>query len=99
MDILTEPMLFFLSFAKGRGGSTAVESKQSMHAIGFRKITRLEIITPYGSNVSPELKAMVEAGLIVLGSGEKYSMEIGFDEEHALKMEDFRPALPLVFRW
>ena len=99
VDVLTEPMLFFLAFARSRGGRDVMKSGRNSHAIGFRKVTRVEIITPYGSGLSPELKSVVEAGLIHVRAGKEYSMEIGFDEERELEMKDFRPALPLVFRW
>lgn len=98
-DILTEPMLFSLPFAKRRDADATAETESSIHPIGFRKITRLEIITPYGSDSSPELKAMVQGRFIHLGSGAEYAMKIGFDEERMLRMEDFRPHLPLVFQW
>jgi hypothetical protein len=71
----------------------------NIHAGGYRSITRVKIIAPHGGVFSSELKAIAEAGLVGLGSGEEYLMEIGFDGEHETKAMDFRPALPLVFRW
>jgi hypothetical protein len=70
-----------------------------MHPIGFREITRIEIVTPHGGVLSTEFKAVVQAGLVKVRSGDAYSMEIGFDEEPAGQRRDFRPVLPLVFHW
>jgi hypothetical protein len=98
-DILTEPMLFFLAFARNREGSKVVKAEHKKHAIGFSEITRVEIILSDGSEMSPELKAVVEAGLIHVRFGEESLLTIGFDAEQALKVQDFRPTLPLVFRW
>ncbi len=98
-DLLTEPLLFYLSFAK-RPDSYPCSRRQPMdHTAGLREITRLELVSPHANHVSRELKAVVDARLLRLRSGTEYLVEFGFDGEHQGQKWDFRPGLPLIFCW
>ena len=69
------------------------------HSAGLNEITRLELITPHANHPSPELGALMRAGLVQLRQGQEYAALLGFDGEAQAKAWDFRPVLPLVFRW
>jgi hypothetical protein len=98
-DVLTEPMLFHLAFAQ-RPDSYPIAKRQSVeHPCGLREITLFEFVSPQRDKLSPELQAALDADLISLRVGTEYLLELGFDGESHGRKANFRPALPLVFRW
>ena len=99
IDVLTEPMLFYLSFARQPDSYSNAKRPPLEHKAGLREITRVEFVTPHLDNASPELQAVRRAGLVRLREGAEYLLELGFDRELKRQMADFRPALPLVFHW
>ena len=100
--VLTEPMLFYLAFAQ-RPDSSPTANRQHRqpleHAAALGEITRAEFVSPHAGSLSPELQAATEAGLVQLSAGAEYLLELGFDGELQGRRADFRPGLPLVFRW
>ncbi len=98
-DVLTEPWLFQTPFGQ-RPDQYPVEKLQPLdHEIGLREITRLELVSPAASNLSPELQSVVDTKQIKLRVGAEYCVELGFDGEIQGKQVDFRPWLPLVMSW
>jgi hypothetical protein len=45
------------------------------------------------------MTAVMDAGLARLRAGPEYLVELGFDGEAQGQLADFRPLLPLLFRW
>jgi hypothetical protein len=97
--VLAEPMLFYLAFGRRPDMHPAVKPEQLRHAAGLREVTRVEMSSPHADNISLELKAVANAGLLRVRPGNEYLMEISFDEELQMHKRDFRPALPLIFSW
>ena len=97
-DVLSEPMLCFLSFARRSDSYSGAKRQLLDHASGLREVTRVELITP-SMDASPELEAIVKANLIKLRAGTQYYVEFGFDGETQGNTADCRPSLPLVLRW
>jgi hypothetical protein len=97
--VLTEPMLFYLAFARRPDTYPATKRQPFEHAAGLREITRLQLFSPHAGDPSPEVKAVMKADLVRLRGGPEYLVELGFDGETQGKAADFRPALPLVFHW
>jgi hypothetical protein len=100
-DVLTEPFLFFLPFALRRRPDTQTGSKRQPleHGVGFREISRVELVIPHGATRSPELQSLVAGGLVRVSDGAQPLMTLGFEGEAQGKRADFRPALPLMFNW
>ena len=98
-DVITEPGLFWLGFAKRPDTNSAAGCPPREHRIGLRDITRVELISPQTGPPSPELKAATETGLVQLRGGREYLLTLGFDHESTGKEADLRPGLPLVLRW
>jgi hypothetical protein len=97
---VSEPLLFFLAFAK-RGAEQRPRTPQPLdHAAGLRLITRLRVTGPPHELATSELRAAELAcpWLSIAPGGDEVA-EVGFDGEAAGKSHDFRPALPLVFHW
>ena len=98
-DVITEPGLFWLGFAKRPDTHSADGRAPRDHRIGLRDITRVELISPQTGPRSPELKAAAETGLVQLRGGSEYLLTLGFDHESKGEEADLRPGLPLVLRW
>jgi len=98
-DVLTEPMLFQISFGKRPDLYSAQKSQPLDHGVGFREITRVELVSPAAKNSSPELEAVLETNQLKLRIGTEYFVELGFDGEVQGQQVDFRPGLPLIISW
>ena len=98
-EVLAEPMLFYLSFATGPNARPDARRQRIEHSAGLGKISYTQIMGPISQTLSPALAAAVKAGLVHMTFATEYLLEISFDGESAGQTKDFRPALPLVFRW
>jgi hypothetical protein len=98
-DVLTEPMLCYLAFGRRPDSFPAANRQPMEHSAGLREIARVELVSPHAGAPSPELRAVIRAGLARLRSGAMYLVELGFDGEVEGRQADFRPALPLVLFW
>jgi hypothetical protein len=65
----------------------------------MNEITRLELITPNAAHPSPELRVLIGAGHVQLRQGEECIAILGFDGQSQGATRDFRPVLPLMFKW
>jgi len=99
VEEVAEPFLCHLTFAQRRDSLPASELPPCNHAAGMRQITEIELVTPHKSSHSPELQAVIDLGLATVRTGAEHLMEIGFDGESQRQRADFRPGLPLIFRW
>ena len=98
-DVLTEPMMFYLFFGQRPDAYPDARHQMMEHAAGLREITRIEFVSPNPGSPSPALEALANAKLVQLRRSGDYSVELGFDGELQGRLADFRPDLPLVFRW
>ena len=91
-------MLFFIPFGK-RPDSVPVEQRQPLvHSSGF-EITALRMTLPRREPASRAVQAVQGAGLVSFGTGDEQLAEIEFDHGGQGQSADFRPVLPLRFRW
>ena len=93
-SVLTEPMLFYLPL-----GLRSAKRPAPAHRAGLREVTRVVVVSPHADRLSPEMSAVTGIGLAQLHEGPNYHVELGFDGESQSQQADFRPLLPLVFRW
>lgn len=91
-----EPLWFFME--SGRAPAEApVERRQPLeHACGLREISGVRVVC---GSPGPVTRAIAKAGVIEVESGAADLMEVTFDGNLAGLRADFRPDLPLVFRW
>jgi glyoxalase-like protein len=95
----TEPLLFYMSFGR-RSDNYPAERRQPLdHAAGFKEITGVRITLPGPPSPSEALQATERIGLVSFGSGSSHLAEVTFDTHKHEKLKDFRPELPLLFRW
>jgi hypothetical protein len=97
--MLSEPMLFYLPFARRPDRYPADRRPAMEHATGLREIFSIGLTGPRLLDVSPELKASIEAGLLSWRRDADWGVELSFDGEKAKRQADLRPDLPLVLRW
>jgi hypothetical protein len=96
-DVLTEPMLFHLPFAR-RPDTRPNDTRQPLaHTAGLREISSIKLVSPYAARLSAELATLTKAGLVQMRDGPEYLIELGFDGKPQGQKADFRPTLPLVF--
>lgn len=98
-SVLTEPMLGYLSFAQRPDRYAPAKRPPLHHRAKLREVTRVGFISPHADCLSPEMTVVADAGLIRLRAGAEYLVELGFDGELRGQQADFRPWLPLLFRW
>lgn len=98
-DVITEPMLFQTPFGKRPDQFTAEKSQPLEHAIDLHEITRVTLVGPMDTPLSPALKAAVDTGQVQLRPGPAYCVDIGFDGETQGQQRDLRPGLPLILHW
>ncbi|MBV7536432.1 VOC family protein [Duganella sp. sic0402] len=84
---LSEPMWFYLA-----GGQPLPPPPR--HAAGVSRITAVRCTQP-----SAALSAAAVASGVTFAEGSEHLLEISFDDEVQGRTHDFRPALPLVFRY
>ena len=93
-SMLTEPMLFYLPFLR-----LGPRQPLQPQGAGLHEVTRVGLASPHLGALSPEMTAVRDAGLVQFHAGPEYLVELGFDGETKNQQADFRPSLPLVFRW
>ncbi len=98
-DVLTEPMLFQVPFGNRPDRYPTEKAQPLEHGVGFREITRVELVSPAANNLSPELQAVIDTNQIKLRVGAEYFIELGFDGEVQGQQVDFRPGLPIIVSW
>jgi len=94
-----EPLVFYMSFGN-RADRYPTERRQPLeHPIGFKEITAVRITLPGAQGSSEVLQAIERTGAARFVAGQSHLAEVVFDQEKQGKFKDFRPDLPLVFRW
>ena len=95
----TEPLLFYMSFGN-RADRYPAERRQPLeHAIGFKEITGISMTLPGAQALSKSLQATERIGSARFISGASHLAEVIFDHGKQGAAKDFRPDLPLRFRW
>jgi hypothetical protein len=87
---LVEPWWFYLDFRR--------KPQRVEHPAGFRAITRVRL-TANTTEPSEVARAVLGAGVVSMVPGREPLAELWFDGGVNDLSKDFRPALPLVFRW
>lgn len=95
--ILAKPVLFYRPLAEGLDSYIRNKRPPLEHRAGLREVTHVELILPSAETSSLELEAV--ADLVQLRDGPEYLLVLGFDGEFQGREADFRPRLPLIFRW
>jgi hypothetical protein len=96
---LSEPMWFFLSYGS-RPDTTQNERRQPLiHQAGFMEITSVCVTLPKAEKLSEPATCAANSHCLEIVAGAGNLLEIGFNNETRGCSHDFRPILPMVFRW
>lgn len=96
---LSEPMWFFLAFLSRANPQTLRDREPLDHAAGLRDVSAVTVhITGVQALSAPAISANGIPNFTVVRS-DSHLVELAFDGETRGLSHDFRPALPLVFRW
>ncbi|MFT4107075.1 MAG: hypothetical protein QM657_15075 [Lacrimispora sp.] len=96
---LSEPMYFYLSFAK-RQDSVSDENKEPMeHKVPLREITSIKIYVNQDIALSSAAVVLNKIQNIAVIKSQEHLLELEFDNGQSNQLRDFRPGLPLIFRW
>ncbi len=87
-NISIEPELFFIPFSR------KVSDEWRAHKNGVRDITAIKIVTPHFDKLSPQARYFQDLGVMSFRKGEKYLLELGFDNLSRRKTVDLRPDIP-----
>jgi len=96
---VNEPMWFYLPFGSRPDSQSTDHRQPAVHRCGFKEITSIRISVPVPSPMSAPAVAANHVPGVEVCSGDSHLLEAGFDSQVNGKVKDFRPALPLVFRW
>ena len=95
----SEPLVFATPFS-GRPDALPEERRQPLvHPKEVVEITGLRITLPRGKPISGVVRTLQRAGVVSFESGNGHLAEIEFDHGSQGQSADFRPLLPLRFRW
>lgn len=98
-EVLAEPMLFQIPFGQRPDQYPSEKAQPLNHPIGWREVTRVELMSPAANHASPEFQAVIDTIGLKLQTSEEYYVELGFDGEVQGQRLDLRPGLPLVMSW
>lgn len=93
-DKLVEPMIFIMPSVLKKTGAHPLPKQPRFHSV-----TSIALQVPPPGSDSPILSQLHVAPNIRCIPGEQHLMEIVFDQGGQGEVKDFRPALPLIFRW
>ena len=94
-----EPMWFHLDFAKRPDAANSDNRQTTDHRCGYKEISSVKITFATLEELSDAATVANATASFDLFRGSDHLLEIVFDLEREGEMKDFRPALPLIFRW
>jgi Glyoxalase-like domain len=92
---LAEPLIFMSPTFQ----NPLTESLPLIHQIEVNTITGLSVTLPGEGAFSVEIAKLIELGLVKFSRGDRYHLEIEFDNGKKDKLKRFDPILPLSIRW
>lgn len=95
----SEPWWFYLRFGRRPDDPGWPRPQPLGHAAGFREVTALRLAGPGLGSPSAVARAVTGAWAVTLAESAKHRAEVVFDGGGQGRAADFRPLLPLVFRW
>lgn len=96
---ITEPLFFYLSFAKRNELENKQSSEPCEHHIPLRNLTKVSISNNSASELSEVAKVLNNLDDFHIGLSTKNLLELEFDNALGENSKDFRPELPLIIKW
>jgi hypothetical protein len=96
---LNEPMFFYLSFLKRQDTVSAERREPMNHKIPLDEITSVRIKVNQKSPLSEAAVILNQLKNFTIEKSDEHLLELEFNNRNCRQCKDFRPALPLIFRW
>lgn len=94
-----EPFIFHMPLSR-RPDAAPPDRRQPLdHPLGMRLMTQLTLSLPNTAKKSTAVEAIETLGLVAFVEGQEPLAEMTFDHAAQGQTADFRPALPLLWRW
>ncbi|WP_321836175.1 VOC family protein [Pseudomonas kulmbachensis] len=96
---VSEPMWFFLSFAKRPDQAPAARAQPLEHRNEFHEITSVNVSSPHchGASTAANSANLVDGFKLTQGEEHLITLEIDHGLHH--RTHDFRPLLPMIINW
>jgi hypothetical protein len=95
---LSEPLIF-LSRVSRKISTSPLKRGLLVNKSGFDEITKLRLTLVGEKIFSAELRKLAELGLVELKRGDRYHLEIEFNQAQSGQIQLFDSTLPISFRW
>jgi len=96
---LCEPMYFYLSFGR-RQDEVPIDKRQPMeHIVPLKEVTSLRVCTNQEMEISNTAATLNQIPNFIIDKSNEHLLELEFDNGVMGKSKDFRPNLPLIFKW
>ncbi len=96
---LSEPMYFYLSFAK-RQDKVSIEKREPMeHKVPLKEVTSVKTHVNQDDALSDSACVLNQIHNLSIINGKEHLFELEFDNGTLNQSKDFRPDLPLLFKW
>ncbi|MDF2594930.1 MAG: hypothetical protein K0R69_1271 [Clostridia bacterium] len=96
---LCEPMYFYLFFAQKQEIYLEEKKEPSKHKIPLKEVTAVKMYTNQQSDLSQSAKIINKLPNLSIEPSSQNLIELEFDHGIHKQLKDFRPDLPLLFRW
>lgn len=94
---LSEPMYFYLSFASRQDSNTDREPME--HKIPLQEVTSVSVYLDVDDDLSETAHILNDRGHLNIKKDKESLLVIEFDNRALNQSKDFRPHLPLIFKW
>jgi len=96
---LSEPMYFYLFFATRQDG-TPIEKRAPMkHKVPLKEVTSVKVHVNQKGTLSEPACILNRLNILSIEEDKEHFIELEFDNGTLNQFKDFRPNLPLVFKW
>lgn len=96
---LSEPMWFFLAKGTRPDALPAQRQQPLVHPAGLEEVTSITLTLPSTGKRSEPARVASDRAPVTFAEGNEALLEITFDHGAQGRVQDFRPALPLIFNY
>ncbi len=96
---LAEPLWFCIGFGQRPDAGERLNHQFLNHSTGFQEVTKIRLTGSLADNPSPTATAALQTGAVTFSPESEALLEMAFDGNTQGNSKDFRPTLPLIFRW
>ncbi|HYF81544.1 MAG TPA: hypothetical protein VEB00_00750 [Clostridia bacterium] len=96
---LSEPMYFYLTFTKRQDEAHIAKREPMEHKVVLKEVTSVKIHVNQKNNLSEPALMLNRLHNLSIEQDKEHLIELEFDNGTLNQSKDFRPDLPLLFKW